>query len=81
MSREQQGVGELNVIAEPSGKRLALWVCGLVLFSLLVLEMTTGCGRKKPPRPLKQNTAQVLGSGSLGGWPWAQDLEGERVGG
>ena len=42
------------------GKGRALWICGAVLFSLLVLAMTTGCGRKKPPMPLKQDTAQLV---------------------
>ena len=51
---------KLNVIAKPRKEWRVLRVCGAVLFSLLVLETTTGCGRKKPPRPLKQDAAQVL---------------------
>ena len=62
-------------------KRRALWICGVVLFSLLVLEMTTGCGRKKPPGSLKQNMAQVLELGGMGRWPWTKSVEWEHAGG
>ena len=48
------------MIAELGGKWRALWICGAVLFSLFVLAMTTGCGRKKPPMPFKQDTAQLV---------------------
>ena len=48
------------MIAELGGKWRVLWICGAVLFSLFVLAMTTGCGRKKPPMPLKQDTAQLV---------------------
>ena len=49
--------------ASGRGKRRTLWICSVVLFGVLVLEMTAGCGRKKPPRPFQQDTAQpfVLG--------------------
>ena len=42
------------------GERRAVWICAVVLSCLLVLEMTTGCGRKKPPTPLNQDTAQLF---------------------
>ena len=42
------------------GKRRVFWICAVVLSCLLVLEMATGCGRKKPLRPLNQDTAQVF---------------------
>ena len=32
--------------------RRLLVIGGVVLLCLLVLEMTAGCGRKKPPQPL-----------------------------
>ena len=41
------------------GKRRVFWIGAVVLSCVLVLEMTTGCGRKKPPMPLNQDTAQV----------------------
>ena len=46
--------------AKLSRKRRTLWICGGVLFSLLVLAMTIGCGRKKPPMSLDQNTARLV---------------------
>lgn len=41
-----------QVNGEQRRKRRALVIFGVVLCCLLVLEITTGCGRKKPPRPL-----------------------------
>ena len=48
------------MIGKPGGKRRAVWIGAVVLSCLLMLEMTSGCGRKKPPRPLNQDTAQLF---------------------
>jgi len=48
------------VIGQQGGKRRVLWVCVVVLFCLLVFEMTAGCGRKKPPRPLNPDARLIL---------------------
>ena len=49
------------MIGKQEGKRRALFVvCGVILFFLLVVEMTTGCGRKKPPRPLDPGARLIL---------------------
>ena len=49
------------MIGKQEGKRRAVFVvCGVILFCLLVVEMTTGCGRKKPPRPLDPSTRLIL---------------------
>ena len=47
------------MIGKQRGKRRALVICGVILFCLLVFEMTTGCGRKKPPLPLNPDARLI----------------------
>ena len=48
---------------ERGGKYRTLIICGVVLFFLLVFEMTTGCGRKKPPTPLNPEARLIQNGG------------------
>ena len=66
--RCEHEASENRISSKSDRRRRAVWVCGVVLFSVLVLDMTAGCGRKKPPRPLQQDTAQLFHLESMSAW-------------
>ena len=67
MRCEHEASGNQASLKSDRGRR-ALWVCGVVLFSVFVLGMIAGCGRKKPPRPLQRDTAQLFHLESMSAW-------------